>query len=201
MKNILLKILDNKALAVVAALGVVVVLTGTTYACKGIISKYSPAVSKKAQEQPKTEVKTEVKAVETAVVPQPAPEAAPVVAPAKVVTPAPVKKATPPTEVKKSQPAPATGGVSSISLQSSGNMVKWITSGYSAKGFKVVWSKVSGPTYPTRATDQYHYLSSPDTYKDYIDDFDGPGTYYVRVCEYLGGACGAYSNQTTVTLP
>jgi hypothetical protein len=29
---------------------------------------------------------------------------------------------------------------------------------------------------------------------------NGAGTYYVRVCEYVGGACGVYSNELTVSM-
>ena len=92
--------------------------------------------------------------------------------------------------------------VSSISLSDLGDgKVKWSVNGYSDMGFKVVWSKTSTPTYPTRSTDQYQYFSDPNkTTSDVIDAFDGAGTYYVRVCEYLGGACGVYSNQITINL-
>lgn len=80
--------------------------------------------------------------------------------------------------------------------------VSWVVDGYSAKGFKIVWSKNPGPTYPTRSGDKYYYDGSPsaNTYGG-IDPFSGSGDYYVRVCEYLGGACGVYSNEIKVTLP
>lgn len=48
--------------------------------------------------------------------------------------------------------------------------------------------------------DKYHYNSSPSWSSDTITAFDEAGTYYVRVCEYLGGHCGVYSNEITVTL-
>jgi len=93
------------------------------------------------------------------------------------------------------------GAVSGITLMSAGGAnIKWTVNGYSDQGFKVVWSKNAGPTYPTRDGDQYHYYSDPARTTDTLDAFDGVGTYYVRVCEYLGGACGVYSNQITVTL-
>jgi len=91
-------------------------------------------------------------------------------------------------------------GVNSISTSGSGSSINWSVNGYSSKGFKLVWSKNTNPTYPTRSGDKYHYFSSPSTTHGTIEAFDGPGTYYVRVCEYLGGACGKYSNQITVTL-
>ncbi len=91
--------------------------------------------------------------------------------------------------------------VNSITLNvGDNNKLSWDVDGYSKNGFKVVWSKNSGPTYPTRSGDQYHYYSDPSYRYDYVDAFNGSGTYYVRVCEYLGGACGVYSNEVTVNL-
>ncbi len=92
------------------------------------------------------------------------------------------------------------GAVNSIALSGSGSSVSWSVDGNSAKGFKVVWSRNSGPTYPTRSGDKYQYLSSPDTSSTTLTAFEGEGTYYVRVCEYLGGKCGVYSNQITIEL-
>lgn len=91
-------------------------------------------------------------------------------------------------------------GVSSITLSGSGEKISWSTIGNSDQGFKVVWSKNSGPTYPTRDGDKYHYYSDPAVDSDTLDAFSGSGTYYVRVCEYLGGKCGVYSNQIQLTL-
>lgn len=91
--------------------------------------------------------------------------------------------------------------VNSITLSvGDNNKLSWTIDGYSKNGFKVVWSKNSGPTYPTRDGDQYHYYSDPAYKYDYVNAFNGEGTYYVRVCEYLGGACGVYSNEVTVNL-
>ncbi len=90
--------------------------------------------------------------------------------------------------------------VSSITLVGSGANIEWEADGHSAKGFKVVWSKNSGPTYPTRSGDKYHYYSDPNKKSDTLTAFSGNGTYYARVCEYLGGACGKYSNEIIVTL-
>jgi len=93
------------------------------------------------------------------------------------------------------------GGVNSIWLSGSGSNISWKTNGTSAKGFKVTWSKNASPTYPTRSGDKYHYFSSPNQSSDTLTAFSGDGTYYVRVCEYLGsGKCGVYSNQITVNL-
>lgn len=99
-------------------------------------------------------------------------------------------------------PVVASGKVTSIKLESAGmNYVQWTVDGYSAQGFKVVWSKNENPTYPTREGDKYNYYPDPNRAKDMLTPFSGDGTYFVRVCEYLGGKCGVYSNQITVTLP
>ncbi|MFZ5376892.1 MAG: hypothetical protein ACOZAN_04490 [Patescibacteria group bacterium] len=94
----------------------------------------------------------------------------------------------------------STGSVTSISLSGSGSSVSWSANGRSEKGFKVVWSKNSDPTYPTRSGDKFHYYSDPNKSNDQLEAFDGAGKYYVRVCEYLGGRCGVYSNQLTLDL-
>lgn len=78
--------------------------------------------------------------------------------------------------------------------------VKWSVDGYSSDGFKLVWSKNANPTYPTRDGDKYAYYSSPTQNKGKTTAFNGSGEYYVRVCEYLGGKCGTYSNQIQVGL-
>jgi len=92
------------------------------------------------------------------------------------------------------------GGVKAITLSGSGASVTWTFAGYSKNGFKIVWSKNSNPTYPTRDGDKYIYLSEPTATSTTLDAFSGSGTYYVRVCEYLGGSCGVYSNQIQVSL-
>ncbi|MBU0661087.1 FecR family protein [Patescibacteria group bacterium] len=101
---------------------------------------------------------------------------------------------------KVEKPVIQSGEVSSISIAGTGKNVSWTVNGNSTKGFKVVWSKNTSPTYPTRSGDKYHYFSSPDKRSDALTSFDGAGTYYVRVCEYLGGKCGVYSNQIQVNL-
>lgn len=90
--------------------------------------------------------------------------------------------------------------VKSISLSANGSAVKWSADGYSKNGFKIVWSKNSNPTYPTREGDKYIYLSESNANTTNLDAFSGSGTYYVKVCEYLGGSCGVYSNQIQVSL-
>jgi hypothetical protein len=95
----------------------------------------------------------------------------------------------------------STTDVTSLTLSHAGDgVMSWVVNGTSESGFKLVWSKTSGPTYPTRSTDKYAYYSSSSTTTGQIDSFDGAGTYYVRVCEYLGGACGVYSNEVQVEM-
>ncbi|MFA5420528.1 MAG: Kazal-type serine protease inhibitor [Patescibacteria group bacterium] len=90
--------------------------------------------------------------------------------------------------------------VSSIKLEANGSKINWTANGNSVKGFKVVWSKNENPTYPTRKADKYHYYDDSNKNSDTIEAFDGDGIYYVRVCEYLSGKCGTYSNQVRVNL-
>ena len=103
-------------------------------------------------------------------------------------------------EEKKEAKQEVKSVVNSISLSAQANAVTWKTDGYSKSGFKIVWSKNSGPTYPTRDGDKYIYLGSPETNSVTLNAFSGSGTYYARVCEYLGGSCGTYSNEVTVSL-
>lgn len=90
--------------------------------------------------------------------------------------------------------------VSKIALSGSGKSVSWKTDGYSKDGFKIVWSKNINPTYPTRDGDKYIYLSDPNSTSTNLEAFNGEGTYNIRVCEYLGGKCGAYSNEISLSL-
>lgn len=80
------------------------------------------------------------------------------------------------------------------------NKIEWKTYGYSSQGFKIVWSKDENPTYPTREGDKYNYYTEPEKNTDTLNAFDGNGVYYARVCEYLGGKCGIYSNQIEIQL-
>jgi len=101
---------------------------------------------------------------------------------------------------KAEEEAVVEGPVKSITLSVDDTSATWSVDGYSANGFKVVWSKNSAPTYPTRDGDKYKYLADSGSTKASLDAFSGEGVYYVRVCEYLGGACGVYSNQVAVKL-
>lgn len=102
---------------------------------------------------------------------------------------------------KSSESESKSGSVSSLSLRSTGgSSIAWDVNGNSPQGFKVVWSKNSSPTYPCRDGDKYHYYSDSGKRNDSLEAFDGSGKYYVRVCEYLGGRCGTYSNQIEINL-
>lgn len=98
---------------------------------------------------------------------------------------------------KAAEPTPGSGIALTYNLN--GN-ISWVYNGTSEDGFKIVWSKNPSPTYPTRSGDKYIYLSESDARGGTLKAFDGGGKYYVRVCEYLGGKCGVYSNQITVQL-
>jgi len=92
------------------------------------------------------------------------------------------------------------GGSITLTKTVSGNSVSlnWALSNMtSSMGFKVVKAEHSNPIYPG---DDYHYLSEADTRTDTWDNLE-TGTYHFRVCEYLGGKCGVYSNDLTVIIP
>lgn len=93
-----------------------------------------------------------------------------------------------------------TGAVSLITASVNGNTVTWSTIGYSKNGYKIVWSKNTNPAYPNRDGDKYVYLPDPNASNTALEAFNGTGTYYVRICEYLGGSCGIYSNEVTISL-
>ncbi|NTW22868.1 hypothetical protein HGA34_05025 [Candidatus Falkowbacteria bacterium] len=102
------------------------------------------------------------------------------------------------TYTNESQPVST---VKSITLTAGGdNQISWSTNGNSVNGFKIAWSLNPDPTYPLRSGDQYHYYAEPNKSNDTLEAFSGDGIYYVRVCEYLGGKCGLYSNQVKMTL-
>lgn len=79
---------------------------------------------------------------------------------------------------------------------SSGVKLDWQTNFVSSKGFKVVVSEEENPVYPGN---DYHYFSDKDIKSD-VWKISTSGTYYFRVCEYLGGKCGAYSNNEVVVV-
>jgi len=75
--------------------------------------------------------------------------------------------------------------------------ISWsLTDMTSPKGFKVVVDEDPNPVYPGN---DYHYLDNPDTRADTWTGLESGKTYHFRVCEYLGGYCGTYSNDASVT--
>lgn len=203
----------HKKAATVGLISAAVILsTGVGVACKGYVDNQANVKKQSIENQKRLEAEKFAKqaaednakkraaaeeAAKSTATTQPSAEVKPTTTPStKPTTPT-----TKPKPASESKPKPTTGDVTGISLLTAGGaLVKWQTSGYSENGFKVVWSKTSGPTYPNRDTDKYQYLSDPASYKTSISAFDGPGTYFVRVCEYLGGSCGVYSNQIQVNL-
>lgn len=97
----------------------------------------------------------------------------------------------------------STGQVSSITLSAlkasaSEANLSWSSNANPTKGFKIIWSKSSGPTYPTRDGDWFIYDSSPEVRSKTVGGLESGNTYYFRVCEYLGGTCGTYSNEQSI---
>ncbi len=77
-----------------------------------------------------------------------------------------------------------------------GVSLSWKVDGFtSEKGFKVVRDDESLPEYPG---DDYHYYESPERRTDEWTKLESGKTQYFRVCEYLGGKCGLYSNEVSV---
>ena len=100
--------------------------------------------------------------------------------------------------LKNDDSAASTGTISlSASKTDNGVTLNWSLAGMeSDRGFKVVWSKDVNPVYPGS---DYHYLSDDDSRSDTISELTTGNTYHFRVCEYLGGKCGVYSNDVSVS--
>ncbi len=105
-----------------------------------------------------------------------------------------------PKEAAKENKPVQTSTLSSISLSNNGNKVSWTTVGSSPQGYKLVWGKSPNPVYPTRDTEVAQYYSSSEGGWTHINAFKGPGTYYVRLCQYTGSSCDIYSNELSITL-
>ncbi len=75
------------------------------------------------------------------------------------------------------------------------NLTWTLTDMVSDQGFKVVWNTSENPVYPG---DEYHYLSDKSARADTISGLEVGQTYHFRVCEYLSGTCGAYSNNVSL---
>ncbi len=87
--------------------------------------------------------------------------------------------------------------ITNISNTSSGKAtVSWNATGSFSNGFKVVWSAdTKNPVYPGN---DYVYMSDPSARSAGVNGTAGK-KYYFRVCEYLGGSCGIYSNSYEFT--
>ncbi|MDQ7814660.1 MAG: SH3 domain-containing protein [Patescibacteria group bacterium] len=96
----------------------------------------------------------------------------------------------------------SSNGVLALKAEIAGSKAQltWTASGSAfSQGFKVVRSETANPVYPGN---EYHYLSDPTMRTDSWDSgFKAGKTYHFRVCEYLGGKCGAYSNNVSLTWP
>ncbi len=75
--------------------------------------------------------------------------------------------------------------------------LSWKVDGVSSKGFKLVRSTSKNPVYPG---DDYKYFSDKNkkNYK-WQGGYEKGQKYYFRVCQYLGGRCGVYSNNVSFT--
>lgn len=103
-------------------------------------------------------------------------------------------------EEQKKQEYYPSSTVSSIEAQASGKVISWRSNGMSKYGYKVVWSKTESPVYPPKDNTRAQFYEASASRAEWLDAFDKTGTYYVRVCEYLNGTCGVYSNEVKVEL-
>lgn len=101
----------------------------------------------------------------------------------------------------KEKTTETTSQINSISLsvqkQDDKAILSWIVDGSSPKGFKIAWSPNENPTYPPREDDLWYYASDSSSREYTVSGLSGNWNF--RVCEYLGGACGKYSNNVAVT--
>ncbi len=88
-----------------------------------------------------------------------------------------------------------------ISEEDGSLFLSWEADGDFPLGFKIAKSKThEAPTYPVMEGDEYVYLSEPSV-REYLDADVAQGeTYHYRVCKYLDGVCGTYSNAVSVTV-
>ncbi|MFA6429946.1 MAG: SH3 domain-containing protein [Patescibacteria group bacterium] len=74
----------------------------------------------------------------------------------------------------------------------------WSTEGLEApNGFKVVMATHANPIYPG---DEYHYLTDASAREHLWEALEPGRTYHFRVCQYLSGSCGVYSNNIAVRI-
>lgn len=101
-------------------------------------------------------------------------------------------------EAKEDGAAPHSGSIELAAQKTdTGVSLSWKVTGFnSEKGFKVVKDDEPLPEYPG---DDYHYYDSSERRTDEWTKLESGKTYYFRVCEYLGGKCGVYSNEVSVS--
>ncbi len=80
--------------------------------------------------------------------------------------------------------------------------VHWTFSTQSFGGFTLLWSQTPNPSYPGDSSVSASTTPNPIvTYMDIGGTLESGKTYYVKVCENIGGACGTYSNEFTLVAP
>lgn len=157
--------------------------------CK--ITKKATKTEHSKQESPKIETPTQqVEEVKSA--PVPTTKSAPAASPNSTTT-----VPSPPTISLSLSPNTVLGWICSGTCK---YQFSWSATGFSSPmGYKLVWSSSPNPTYP--GSDYYYYSTGGTNGSGYIKNNLGNTTYYVRVCEYLGGSCGRYSNQVVINYP
>ncbi|MCA9385971.1 S-layer homology domain-containing protein [Candidatus Dojkabacteria bacterium] len=99
------------------------------------------------------------------------------------------------------EPASSTINSIELSLNSDSTKLEWDVDGDANSGYKVVYSMEENPEYPPLEGGHAHYTDDEYFKLEKLGTPEGEGSYYVRVCEYLGAStCGTYSNQLEVTL-
>jgi peptidoglycan hydrolase-like protein with peptidoglycan-binding domain len=101
---------------------------------------------------------------------------------------------------QKTEAAKKVSSATSIAATAKTGGVTWTVTGIAKSGVKVVWSKVPGPAYPPNGDTRAIFVGNEQSGSVSLEAFNGAGTYYVRVCEYLDGVCGTYSNEISVSL-
>lgn len=96
-------------------------------------------------------------------------------------------------------PTPDTSTITitgAVDTTTGSGILNWTATGYFPLGFKIAYSTTN--TNPVFPGDAYIYLSDPAARSTPICGTPGSTVYY-RVCKYLGGACGVYSNSYAFT--
>jgi hypothetical protein len=77
--------------------------------------------------------------------------------------------------------------------------IEWSAAGSFPSGFKIAWSSSNpNPVYPPDAGGLWTYISDGGARSAVVEGTPGT-TYYFRVCQYLGGSCGVYSDSYSFT--